>query len=74
MEKYKKIRELGEGGFGTAYLVERISDGVQFVIKEINVIGQTESELNSIEDEAIKMINLRLKENSCLPTDHLEAK
>ena len=59
MEKYKKIRELGEGGFGTAYLVERISDGVQFVIKEINVIGQTESELNSIEDEAIKMINLR---------------
>ena len=59
MENYKKIRELGEGGFGTAYLVERTSDEVKFVIKEIRVIGLTESELNYVEEEAIKMINLR---------------
>ena len=59
MENYKKIRELGEGGFGIAFLVERVSDGVKFVIKEVSVVGLTESELNYVEEEAIKMINLR---------------
>ena len=59
MDRYKKIRELGQGGFGQTYLVERKSDGVKFCLKEINVRGLELDELNFAKEEALKMINLR---------------
>ena len=40
MNNYRVIRTLGNGGFGEAILVERISDGVKFVIKKI-LIGNS---------------------------------
>ena len=36
MEKYVKVRKIGEGSFGKALLVKRKEDGKQYVIKEIN--------------------------------------
>lgn len=59
MDNYKKIRELGQGGFGQTYLVERKSDGVKFCLKEIDVKGLEAAELNFAKEEALKMINLR---------------
>ena len=35
MERYVRIRKIGEGSFGKATLVKRREDGKQFVIKEI---------------------------------------
>ncbi|XP_056011940.1 serine/threonine-protein kinase Nek1-like isoform X3 [Ostrea edulis] len=37
MEKYVKIRQIGEGAFGKAILVRKKNDGKQYVIKEINI-------------------------------------
>ena len=35
MERYVRVRKIGEGSFGKAMLVKRKEDGKQFVIKEI---------------------------------------
>ena len=35
MERYVRVRKIGEGSFGKAMLVKRREDGKQFVIKEI---------------------------------------
>ena len=37
MERYTRVKKIGEGSFGKALLVKRKSDGKQFVIKEINI-------------------------------------
>lgn len=37
MERYARVKKIGEGSFGKALLVKRKSDGKQFVIKEINI-------------------------------------
>ena len=37
MEKYMRVRKIGEGSFGKAMLVKRKEDGKQFVIKEIGI-------------------------------------
>ena len=36
MDKYVKVRMIGEGSFGKALLVKRKDDGKQYVIKQIN--------------------------------------
>jgi len=38
MEKYTKIRKIGEGAFGKAILVKKKQNGQQLVIKEINIL------------------------------------
>ena len=38
MDKYVRIRKIGEGAFGKADLVKRKNDASQFVIKEINIM------------------------------------
>lgn len=35
MENYKKIRIVGRGAFGTAYLAKRLSDGKEVILKQI---------------------------------------
>lgn len=37
MDKYIKVRKIGEGSFGKAILVKSKEDGQQYVIKEINI-------------------------------------
>ena len=37
MERYERVKKIGEGSFGKALLVKRRADGKQFVIKEINI-------------------------------------
>ncbi|KAJ4462625.1 putative Serine/threonine-protein kinase Nek1 [Paratrimastix pyriformis] len=52
MDKYEKIRLIGRGSYGAAFLVKRKSDGVQLVAKEITVQGltpkQCEEALNEV--------------------------
>ena len=38
MDKYVKIKKIGEGAFGKAELVKQKKDGNQLVIKEINIM------------------------------------
>lgn len=37
MDKYIKVRKIGEGSFGKAILVKAKENGQQYVIKEINI-------------------------------------
>ena len=43
-ELYKRIKLLGEGSFGKAYLVECLSDGSLCVIKQVNISKMDEQE------------------------------
>ena len=43
-EHYRKIKLLGEGSFGKAYLIERISDGLMCVMKTIDLSRMSEGE------------------------------
>lgn len=36
-ERYQKVRVLGEGSMGKAYLVHSAEDGLQYVMKRINI-------------------------------------
>ena len=37
MDKYVKVKQIGEGSFGKALLVKSKENGKQFVVKEINM-------------------------------------
>uniref|UniRef100_A0A665SVU6 non-specific serine/threonine protein kinase n=1 Tax=Echeneis naucrates TaxID=173247 RepID=A0A665SVU6_ECHNA len=39
MDKYEKVKKIGEGSFGKAILVKSKEDGHQYVIKEIGIFG-----------------------------------
>lgn len=39
MDKYEKVKKIGEGSFGKAVLVKSKQDGRQYVIKEIGISG-----------------------------------
>jgi len=41
MDKYAKIRKIGEGSFGNAFLVNEKGKGRQMVMKEINMTKVT---------------------------------
>lgn len=43
-ELYKRIKLLGEGSFGKAYLVECLSDGSLCVIKQVDISRMSEQE------------------------------
>lgn len=36
MDRYVRVRKIGEGSFGKALLVKKKDDGKQYVVKEIN--------------------------------------
>ncbi|XP_056235186.1 serine/threonine-protein kinase Nek1 isoform X5 [Seriola aureovittata] len=44
MDKYEKVKKIGEGSFGKAILVKSKEDGHQFVIKEIGISGMPSRE------------------------------
>lgn len=37
MDRYVRVKKIGEGSFGKALLVKKKADGKQYVIKEINI-------------------------------------
>lgn len=37
MDRYVRVKKIGEGSFGKALLVKKKTDGKQFVIKEISI-------------------------------------
>ena len=37
MDRYTKVKKIGEGSFGKALLVRHKENGKQFVVKEINM-------------------------------------
>ncbi|XP_019621504.1 PREDICTED: serine/threonine-protein kinase Nek1-like isoform X1 [Branchiostoma belcheri] len=44
MEKYQKVKRIGEGSFGKALLVRNKKDGKQYVIKEISITKMSPKE------------------------------
>ena len=50
MDRYQRIRKIGEGSFGKALLVKSRKDGKQYVVKEINMGKMAKKE----KDEARK--------------------
>ena len=52
-EQYTKIKLLGEGSFGKAYLVTRNSDGLQCVMKQIDIGKLSETKKN--EDDELHL-------------------
>ena len=51
-EKYKKVKLLGEGSFGKAYLIERVSDKLLCVMKTIEIGRMSEAEKKETLQEA----------------------
>lgn len=37
MDRYVRVKKIGEGSFGKALLVKKKADGKQYVIKEISI-------------------------------------
>ena len=59
MERFNVETKLGDGGFGTAHLVSRKSDGKKFVVKEIEIHSMTPDDKDYAMQEADKMMHLR---------------
>jgi NIMA (never in mitosis gene a)-related kinase len=51
-EHYTKIKLLGEGSFGKAFLVERNSDKLSCVMKQIDITKMSEKEKKEVVQEA----------------------
>ncbi|NWV23699.1 NEK1 kinase, partial [Origma solitaria] len=76
MDKYIKIRKIGEGSFGKAILVRSKEDGQQYVIKEINISKMSNKEREESRREVAVLANMKhpnivlyresFEENGCL--------
>lgn len=51
-EHYQRIKLLGEGSFGKAYLVKCLSDDSHCVIKQVDLSGMDEKEMRDTLNEA----------------------
>ena len=54
MEKYKKIKSIGEGSFGKAFLVQNVTDSKMYVMKQISITQMSKKE----RDEALNEIKV----------------
>jgi serine/threonine protein kinase len=52
MENYSRVKLLGQGAFGTAYLCKHKVDGKQYVVKEIDTTKMSRPEKDAAEQEA----------------------
>ncbi|XP_016153461.1 PREDICTED: serine/threonine-protein kinase Nek1 isoform X8 [Ficedula albicollis] len=76
MDKYIKVRKIGEGSFGKAILVKAKEDGQQYVIKEINISKMSNKEREESRREVAVLANMKhpnivlyresFEENGCL--------
>ncbi|CAL8392521.1 unnamed protein product [Boreogadus saida] len=58
MEKYEKLKKIGEGSFGKAILVKSIEDGRQYVIKEIGISRMSSRERQESRKEVAVLANM----------------
>ena len=47
-EEYQKVKLLGEGSFGKAFLVRRVKDGCQCVMKMIDIHRMSDKEKREV--------------------------
>uniref|UniRef100_A0A8C0B372 non-specific serine/threonine protein kinase n=1 Tax=Buteo japonicus TaxID=224669 RepID=A0A8C0B372_9AVES len=76
MDKYIKVRKIGEGSFGKAILVKAKENGQQYVIKEINISKMSNKEREESRREVAVLANMKhpnivlyresFEENGCL--------
>jgi serine/threonine protein kinase len=55
--EYVKVKKIGEGSFGAAWLVKSVREQKQYVIKQINVSRVSNSHTNSIPLFQFKVLN-----------------
>ncbi|KAM9763183.1 serine/threonine-protein kinase Nek1 isoform 2-T2 [Menidia menidia] len=58
MDKYEKVKKIGEGSFGKAILVKAKQDGRQYVIKEIGISGMSSKERQESRREVAVLANM----------------
>uniref|UniRef100_A0A669B3R2 non-specific serine/threonine protein kinase n=1 Tax=Oreochromis niloticus TaxID=8128 RepID=A0A669B3R2_ORENI len=58
MDKYEKVKKIGEGSFGKAILVKSKDDGHQYVIKEIGISGMSSKERQESRKEVAVLANM----------------
>ncbi|XP_056132296.1 serine/threonine-protein kinase Nek1 [Lampris incognitus] len=58
MDKYEKVKEIGEGSFGKAILVKSKEDGHQYVIKEIGISRMSSKERQESRKEVAVLANM----------------
>ncbi|KAM8889651.1 serine/threonine-protein kinase Nek1 isoform 2-T2 [Synchiropus picturatus] len=58
MDKYEKIRKIGQGSFGRATLVKSKTDGRNYVIKEICISGMSSKERQESRNEVAVLANM----------------
>ncbi|XP_017278942.1 serine/threonine-protein kinase Nek1 isoform X2 [Kryptolebias marmoratus] len=58
MNKYEKVKKIGEGSFGKAILVKSKDDGRQYVIKEIGISGMSSKERQESRREVAVLANM----------------
>ncbi|XP_070764810.1 serine/threonine-protein kinase Nek1 [Enoplosus armatus] len=58
MDKYEKVKKIGEGSFGKAILVKSKEDGHQYVIKEIGISGMSSKERQESRKEVAVLANM----------------
>ncbi|XP_062419476.1 LOW QUALITY PROTEIN: serine/threonine-protein kinase Nek1 [Pungitius pungitius] len=58
MDKYEKVKKIGEGSFGKAILVKSKQDGHQYVIKEIGISAMSSKERQESRKEVAVLANM----------------
>ncbi|KAM6938096.1 serine/threonine-protein kinase Nek1 isoform 2-T2 [Lycodopsis pacificus] len=58
MDKYEKVKKIGEGSFGKAILVRSKQDGHQYVIKEIGISAMSSKETQESRKEVAVLANM----------------
>ncbi|XP_057209154.1 serine/threonine-protein kinase Nek1 isoform X2 [Triplophysa rosa] len=58
MEKYERLKKIGEGSFGKAILVKSREDGRQYVIKEIGISRMSNKERQESRKEVAVLANM----------------
>ncbi|KAM7410415.1 hypothetical protein PAMA_001721 [Pampus argenteus] len=58
MDKYERVKKIGEGSFGKAILVKSKEDGHQYVIKEIGISGMSSKERQESRKEVAVLANM----------------
>ena len=71
MEKYSRVKQLGKGSFGAAFLVKRIRDGGLFVVKEVSLAKMTSKEKDEARHE-VKVLSQLSHPNITQYTEHSE--